>query len=150
MLHNPSSSPRPSSQSLHPGKAPKSLQASPQSKTVANPDKLASAGKWCISEHSGGTKESGIPPGSLSQAPWLFLWLKPTFPRMALGNCFRLSECFRLWRISTERGQTVLTGSPGRKASLILARQDCCIFNRSFFFQEKCSGFSSLSAEHGW
>lgn len=51
----------------------------PRAKLVAEPDKLASAGKWWFSEHSDGTKESGIPPCSLSQAPWLSLWLKPTF-----------------------------------------------------------------------
>lgn len=51
----------------------------PRAKLVAEPDKLASAGKWWISEHSDGTKESGIPPCSLSQAPWLSLWVKPTF-----------------------------------------------------------------------
>lgn len=48
-----------------------------RAKVVANPDKPASAGKWCI---PGGTMEPGIPPCSLSQALWLFLWLKPTFP----------------------------------------------------------------------
>lgn len=146
MLYNPSSSPRPSSHSLHPGKTPKNLQASPKSKTGGKPRQTGiSHFSWEMVDFWTKWWDQGVWNPTL-----LFVQGPVTFSGMVLGNCFRLSQCFGLWRISTERGQTVLTGSLGRKASLILARQDCCIFDRSLFFQEKCSGFSSLSAEHGW
>lgn len=150
MLHNPSSSPRPSSHTLHPGKAPKSLQASPKSKTGGKPRQTGIS--WEMVHFWSQWWDQGVWDPTLLFVPGsVTLSLTEThLPRMVLGNCFRLSECFRLSRVSRERGQTVLTGSLGRKASLILARQIYCICKRNLFFQEKCSGFSSLSAEHGW